>query len=355
MDNKTLTEILLEEKSDHWPERYRQLRIPLRSPSAETRAKILQTIAEAVAEEERRQTNEGCIQNTANTGGNFRIFRLRSFRLAVAALIPVAAVGVFFLIRSVGNMELVVTAYSGRGQLIRNGQSSPLAIGRSLQKGDRLILTEGESLSLLIKDIVLRMRGPGKYQISRLNTSDIIDLIVYIERGRIQVQSPYDSTKHLVWRTPTADCTMTGTRAELQVGEELQELVVSEGEFQIRFTKLPDMVRVGAGQAYRWPISLSSGDPLPNVEPIQKVIPEKAARDDIDTEGEGDRSLTLGEIKKRYGSLQRVHLADHRTYVGHVISRGRLIRIHTTYGIIEVDKELVRSISKYRGAMNQGR
>jgi len=357
---------LLDESPESWPENLRPLRVPLRTVPGEARENILSMIRSAQEEEKSARVVEFPGGKSAPSGSGKKLFRF-----SLAALIPLGAIlGAVFLYT--GSMDRTGDPRIGRligsVRIIREGKTESGGQGGLLRSGSRIELGRNGVLTLALDGSLFLLRGPGRFRIQRTSGSEKGELEIFIQSGEIAVYSGFDasgktSQERFVWRDEDARYRMTGTMARLERDESGASLAVLEGSFSVRFLNRKDRISVRSGEILRYAAGFGkagAGKTLPRTRGMnarERFILQELKKD---VQGlrrgapyRADRPLssrkleTTGAIRTHYGRIYRIHLED-RTYVGYPRYKGAVIRIHTTLGIIEVNRDLVRKIEETR-------
>jgi len=287
----------------------------------------------------------------------------KSVLWSLAALLLVAVgVGIYFTRGGMGGGEApagVIQIVFGKASLTEKEQARELTAGGLPESG--LPFAEGGELKTgPVSAAQLIFRGGI---VSRIGENTRITLTrSLVQKGAAETQIGLDGQfsyrsgplqGSFAVRTPTAVASVRGTEFVLNGATALTILAVHDGQVDLEAVATGNKARVMAGQ--RATVD-AAGNIL--VGPLQAGDTIERAQFQRDDEvfrkygtGPLDTNLELDSeeaIKKHYGRLYTVRLLDGREYTGYPSFHGSVLQIHTTYGVIEMDRAAVLSLDELK-------
>jgi hypothetical protein len=200
--------------------------------------------------------------------------------------------------------------------------------GLTLQKGQILSkvakLGKDESYTVTTPTAVAGVRGTE----FSVKTGDA-GVAIAVKDGKILVTDPVRKIEK------TAE---TGKTVVLQKGRELEVRPISKIE-TLEIEKVSVIV----------PIPGMGAKSDKDIKAIQEKLRAKEA--EIDTqirkekgEKDDDGPMTLEQIKAKYGRIESISLYDGMVYKGAVISRGDMVSIATTTGVVKVPAQKIKRV-----------
>ena len=359
MDHEELTRRLLEEPPENWPEGMKIMRLPLKRVPEGARGRITDAIHQAVQEEATTSPPKP-ISIVAKPANRFRV-QLIAAAVAAAVIVP----GFFWLMRPspTFTLDVVRAERTERRPEDSGAKASMLKTGDKITPGDLLLVAAGGEAAFKDGDTLHHIQGPATVVFRRTPNSDRPDFDFFIKYGTIAVRSPARSArpghargKHIAWSAPGIRCVMIGTVARFSADEKFQTLEVLEGAFEVRAADSTAARQVSAGMALYLEAQPSKA-PLPEPKKLSSIELE-----DLDILNKKLQSLHSGNtapasapvlnsaeaIRSHYGSLQIVVLIDNRSYTGHITKREPRLTIHTTYGLIELELNMIKEIKEIK-------
>lgn len=223
---------------------------------------------------------------------------------------------------------------------------------RLLVPGD-FVLTGPRSLAeIRFRNGMLVRVGPDsryRYAASAL----IGDLDAFRYRATIEGGTIYFKSESLppgtefILQSNLATASVRGTEFIMTANEEYAEILVREGQVDVKAAIGTKTAEVKGGQK-------ALVDRLGNIT-VSNITDRDQGKFDIMTAKLGDRKIddakeftSDDEIRAHYGTLFEVQLVDERVYNGYIVRNGDQVKIHTTYGVIELDNSMIQNVKELR-------
>ncbi len=375
MEIEKLTERLLEDSPDVWPESVKPLRVPLRTVPSATRERIRGLIREAVQEEQQEQSEPFERPSAADEGetddGKVVPIRKRGWFMAAAAILPVAiGIGAYFLLQPTDKLTLQTVQVLGKVRHTSAGKAADLTTQRNIAEGDKIDVPEDGSVAMKSDQGIFQVKGAANVDFTRIRKTDRDEFDFMIRKGVIAIRSTNFENKSVVWRTGTIVATMTGTVARLSVDPEYQNLEVLEGEFKVKIIPTGETRVVKAGQAIFLPGKIDKSFKAPAARKLEDIEIE-----DLNNMNNSLKAIEKGEkdpaadrkVKKReinynksfenveqirayYGKVFRVIIVERGTYTGYIVEKGNKYILHQADGAapVEFPKDMVGKITELK-------
>ena len=339
MDSRKLSKILLNEPSSNWPGDLKDERVRLDILPARDKDVLRERIREAV---ERKKI--GSIQKKRR--------QRRIIWTAAAVLLLASAGGMFrfFSGQEHGpsyNMKIV--RQSGALRIERDNKNVTPRVSDFIRESDALFLDKRSSIVFSAGPALFQLQGPAAVVFARLREKE---LLFRVDRGRIAVRSEGPKHGRIVWEAKELRFLLIGTVASLEAGEERRLLTVLEGVFEVRSRDGSALRVVEAGRSLLAKNEESATD-LPDTRALQPE--ERSAllvfKNRMERISRGqpvlDEQLDLKteeEIRRHYGALHTVALKDGREYRGFAVRSDKLVRVHTIFGVVDLNHKEVEFI-----------
>ncbi|MBE7439387.1 MAG: FecR domain-containing protein [Spirochaetales bacterium] len=340
-----LSRLLIDRDPDDWPASLAGLKMDdpgLAGRDAEARA-LLAHPAGAASRQEKKSMN-------------------KSILLSLAALVLVA-VGVGIYLSRGGQSDVpagVIQIVFGRASLALQQESRELTAsqlppaGLPFAEGSILKTGPASAAQLIFRGgIVSRIGENTQVTLTRSLVQEAGSELTEIGlEGQFSYRSGPLKGSFAV-RTPTAVASVRGTEFNLSSSPALTILVVHDGQVDLEAVASANKARVMAGQ--RATVDAAGNILVGPVQAVDTIERAQFQRDDdvfrkygtgpLNTELELDSEEA---IKKHYGRLYTVRLLDGREYTGYPSFHGAVLQIHTTYGVIEMDRTAVLSLDELK-------
>lgn len=220
-------------------------------------------------------------------------------------------------------------------------------------QGERLRTDENSNADLtFVGNVFVRIASESNLLLSgsKLLDGDKFENLVFdLNQGALAYKSnKLPAAASVTVKTPTAVASVRGTEFLLIHEEGQTALLVQEGSVAVGPPGAEPTTPVEAGQKaiIETGKEIQVGASLP--EERERVKRFLAGLGDPNRKGLDEKKEfgTDAAIRSHYGELHRVTMEDGRSYTGYVAQHGDLVKVHTTYGVIEIPDGEIQSITE---------
>ena len=251
----------------------------------------------------------------------------------------------------------------GKNAVLRSGQRFRAIRGSALTSGDILSVSSGGNLVFTWgARVTHEIRGPGLLEIVKNNIKNKETqkniLSLRLHKGELAVLSENTAKKpQYVWQAENLRFVPTGTFARLKYFKRFMKLDVLEGGMKVQRPGSEQGPIIRGASLYIY-FSVFKSGALPKSRALfageeQELNSRKKYLQDLrkrfsspDESGEKKETFrTEDEIRRRYGSLQEVHLKNGKRLRGYYFSRGGRLFIQTVQGLYPLRREdIIRAL-----------
>ncbi len=223
------------------------------------------------------------------------------------------------------------------------------------QPGEMLETAENSNADLGFRTgVFIRILSSSKIQFSgtKIFGGDSPDnLVLDLNRGAVGLKATKLPAKAIIaLRTPTAVASVRGTEYLVEFKDGVTTVLVQEGAVAVGPPDIEPTQVVAAGQKAVVAADLQ----------VQLTVQTPAERDRVKrflaalgdpARKKIDENAELGTpeaIRAHYGELHLVTMKDGRVYTGFVAQHGDLVKVHTSYGVIEIPEAEIQTITDAR-------